>query len=67
MGTFAIKKIPKNKMIHRQELEIKVLKMLAHPNIVKFQHSFQDDNNHYIVMEHCQGGPLNLSSVRTNN
>lgn len=38
--------------------EIKILKMLDHPNIVKIYEYFQDDQNVYIIMEYLKGGSL---------
>jgi calcium-dependent protein kinase len=38
--------------------EINILKMVDHPNIVRAIEFFEDDNQYYIVMEHCQGGEL---------
>jgi len=35
--------------------EVKILAMLDHPNIVKYNESYQDDKNMYIVMEYLEG------------
>jgi polo-like kinase 1 len=43
------------KVRRRQKLmsEIKIHKSLSHPNIVKFEHYFEDDENVYILLELC--------------
>ncbi|KAG8820902.1 Cell cycle serine/threonine-protein kinase cdc5/MSD2, partial [Serendipita sp. 401] len=38
--------------------EIKIHKSLDHPNIVKFEECFEDEENVYMVLELCQGGSL---------
>jgi calcium-dependent protein kinase len=38
--------------------EIEILKLLDHPNIIRVFEFFEDENNFYIVMEHCKGGEL---------
>jgi len=38
--------------------EIKTMKLLLHPNIVKFQNYFQQKNDHVIVLECLEGGEL---------
>ena len=38
--------------------EINILKILDHPNIIRAFEFFEDDEQFYIVMEHCQGGEL---------
>ncbi|KAG8835886.1 Cell cycle serine/threonine-protein kinase cdc5/MSD2 [Serendipita sp. 399] len=43
--------------------EIKIHKSLNHPNIVKFEECFEDEENVYMVLELCQGGVSPLSSV----
>lgn len=40
------------------ELEIKIFRMIDHPNIVKIYEFFEDDKNFYITMELCIGGEL---------
>jgi serine/threonine protein kinase len=39
--------------------EIKILKMIDHPNIVKFYEQIEGENNLYIVMEYVRGIGLN--------
>ena len=34
--------------------EIKIHKVLDHPNIVKFYHSFEDDQHVYILLHECK-------------
>lgn len=38
--------------------EIKNLKDLDHPNILKIYEHFEDDKSYYIVTEICNGGEL---------
>ena len=39
--------------------EENILKILNHPNIIKFKESFNDNKNHYIITEYCPNGNLN--------
>ena len=39
--------------------EIKIHKSLAHPNVVKFHHYFEDKENIYILLEICKNKSLN--------
>lgn len=39
--------------------EMRYLSSLDHPNVVKFLHHFQDNENLYLVMEYCAGGNAN--------
>eukprot|EP00357_Protocruzia_adherens_P006273 CAMPEP_0115007154 /NCGR_PEP_ID=MMETSP0216-20121206/20977_1 /TAXON_ID=223996 /ORGANISM="Protocruzia adherens, Strain Boccale" /LENGTH=484 /DNA_ID=CAMNT_0002373975 /DNA_START=278 /DNA_END=1732 /DNA_ORIENTATION=+ len=65
---FALKKIKKpNKImmseedfkeIARLKKEVKILKSLDHPNIIKVFDYFQDSSSYYIMMEYCKGGDL---------
>lgn len=62
--TLAAKIIPKStlkKTRHRQKLlsEIKIHRSLNHPNIVKFEHVFEDNENVYILLEMCSNQTLN--------
>lgn len=45
-------------ILFRVENEINIHQQLQHPNIVKFDKSFEDVENYYIVLEFCQGGTL---------
>ena len=38
--------------------ELHHLSSLDHPHVVKFPHHFEDDENLYLVMEHCAGSNL---------
>ena len=51
-------KIKKKKDYERIEKEIKYMKMLNHPNIVKIYEIIEDDDNYYIAMEYISGGEL---------
>ena len=60
----AAKIIPKaslKKTRHRQKLlsEIRIHRSLNHPNIVKFEHVFEDNENVYILLEMCTNQTLN--------
>jgi polo-like kinase 1 len=60
----AVKVIPKNGLIKpraKQKLitEIKIHKSLNHPNIVQFQHYFEDLDNVYLLLEMCHNQSLN--------
>ena len=50
-----IKPSAKNKL----KSEIKIHKSLSHPNIVKFEHYFEDNENVYILLELCKSKTLN--------
>mmetsp|Transcript_19960 Transcript_19960/g.36943 ORF Transcript_19960/g.36943 Transcript_19960/m.36943 type:complete len:539 (-) Transcript_19960:32-1648(-) len=51
----AVKVIPKESIKKKEELmnEIKIHRSLHHPNIVGFEHFFEDDENVYILLELC--------------
>lgn len=51
------------------ESEVRILKLLDHPNIIKIFEFFQDDYNFYIVSELCAQGDLfeKLSKIQTMN
>ncbi len=38
--------------------EVAVLKKLDHPNIIKLFEFYQDEDNYYLITEHCTGGEL---------
>lgn len=38
--------------------EIKILKELEHPNIIKMHDVFYTENNCYIITDYCEGGTL---------
>ena len=63
---YAIKKIPKNLINIESNScyfnnEIKSLKLLNHPNIIKFKGLYEDDTNYYICTEYCNGGSLEFA------
>ena len=45
--------------------EVKILRSLDHPNIVKYHETYEDSKYLYLVMEYCQGGEL-LESITRN-
>ena len=46
------------KQLKSFEKEVAAMRLLDHPNIVRFIDSFEDDKNSYIVMEYADGGDL---------
>ena len=56
----AIKIIPKTRLkyLPRFRQEIKLMKELEHPNIVRLYETYEDEVNIYLVMELCSGGEL---------
>ena len=56
----AIKSIPKKDLrnIARFEMEVEIMRILDHPNIVKLHEFFEDAKSIYLVMELCEGGEL---------
>ena len=38
--------------------EIKILRFLDHPNIIKIYEFYQDEKNFYLIIEMCVGGEL---------
>ena len=52
------RKIKNKKDLERIEKEIKYMKILNHPNIVKIYEIIEDENNFYISMEYVSGGEL---------
>jgi|EP00927_Polykrikos_kofoidii_P078219 calcium-dependent protein kinase len=56
----ACKTIAKMQMtnLDRFKSEIRIMKMMDHPNIIKLFESFEDSRNFYLVMELCTGGEL---------
>ena len=52
------KKLADTKMRRYFEYEIKILKMLNHPNIVKLEKLKISLHNYYIIMEYVNGGEL---------
>ena len=39
-------------------LQIEVMKMLDHPNIVRLYETYSEKEKLHLVMEHCEGGDL---------
>lgn len=59
---YAIKKINLSMVNSKEkfniENEIKILKTINHPNIIKFKESFSNDENLFIVTSYCDGGNM---------
>lgn len=58
--TRAVKIIPRDrlKLLPRFRDEVKIMKELEHPNIIRLFETFEDDAFIYLVMELCEGGEL---------
>jgi len=56
--TMVVKIIPINDNCEKIQNEIKIMKMLNHPNIVSYHDSFYNDMNYYIIMELISGEEL---------
>lgn len=56
----AIKTIHKLRVedFQKFQVEIEIMKMMDHPNVIKLYEHFQDTKNFYLVMELCSGGDL---------
>ena len=58
---YAVKSIPKDKIVKELKLlktELEMLRVVDHPNIIKFYETFEDERYVHIVMEECTGGDL---------
>ncbi|KAL7684508.1 putative guanylate cyclase activating protein [Plasmopara halstedii] len=51
---------------HEFENEMRILRVLHHPNIVRMLETFEDEHHFYIIMELCSGGTL-LDQVKARN
>jgi len=58
--TRAVKSISKTQMknLDRFKMEIAIMKIMDHPNIIKLYESFEDHRNIYLILELCTGGEL---------
>eukprot|EP00929_Paragymnodinium_shiwhaense_P011406 TRINITY_DN11704_c0_g2_i5.p1 TRINITY_DN11704_c0_g2~~TRINITY_DN11704_c0_g2_i5.p1 ORF type:complete len:500 (-),score=149.62 TRINITY_DN11704_c0_g2_i5:379-1878(-) len=56
----ACKTMAKNQVqsLERFKLEVAIMKLMDHPNIIKLYESFEDRRNIYLIMEICLGGEL---------
>ncbi|CAK0900456.1 unnamed protein product [Prorocentrum cordatum] len=57
---YAVKCVPKRRGLDLAILqrEIRIMKLLDHPNVVKLFETYEDKLYYYLVMERCQGGEL---------
>jgi calcium-dependent protein kinase len=59
---YAVKTIPKDPKNKKNETrtlqEIRIMKDMSHPNVIKLYESFEDHRSMYLVMELCIGGEL---------
>mmetsp|Transcript_121632 Transcript_121632/g.242308 ORF Transcript_121632/g.242308 Transcript_121632/m.242308 type:complete len:500 (-) Transcript_121632:244-1743(-) len=56
----AVKIVAKAKMktVERFKIEVALMKMMDHPNIIKLFETFEDARSIYLIMELCAGGEL---------
>ena len=59
----AVKCMPKAKLNpERGEInlrrELEILHKMKHPNIIGIKNYFENSNNHYVILEYCNGGDL---------
>lgn len=57
----AVKSINKEKIktdLHLLKRELEIMRMIDHPNLIKFYETFEDEKYLHIVMELCSGGDL---------
>ena len=58
----AVKILTKNQMsdddVRTLIKEVKILKSLDHPSIMKIYDFFEDRKRYYLVIDHCKGGDL---------
>ncbi len=47
--------------------EIRIMKKIDHPNIIKFHEAYQDDYNIYLVQEYCDGGDISARQKSEEN
>ena len=50
--------LQKHRKKQKIQSEIQIHKQMVHPNIVKFEHFFEDESNVYILLEICQNQTL---------
>ncbi|KAM9308234.1 serine/threonine-protein kinase DCLK3 [Gastrophryne carolinensis] len=58
---YAMKIIDKTKLIGKEDIvqnEVRIIKMLSHPNIVKLIDDFETENEIYLILEYIKGGDL---------
>ncbi|XP_075684651.1 serine/threonine-protein kinase DCLK3 [Rhinoderma darwinii] len=58
---FAMKIIDKAKLVGKEDIienEVRIIKLLSHPNIVKLLDDFETENEIYLIMEYIKGGDL---------
>ncbi|XP_056376357.1 serine/threonine-protein kinase DCLK3 [Hyla sarda] len=58
---FAMKIIDKAKLVGKEDIienEVRIIKLLSHPNIVKLLDNFETENEIYLIMEYIKGGDL---------
>lgn len=56
----AVKTIRKKAVVDVRKLqeEFEIMRLLDHPNIIRFQETFQDNRQLHLVLEVCEGGEL---------
>ena len=63
----AVKSIPKDRITEKQaetnlRRELEIMHKMKHPNIVGIKNYKNTKNNHYIILEYCNGGDLDSYS-----
>jgi len=46
------------KMLDHIKKEVKIMRTLDHPNIVKYYENYEDETSMFLVMEYCDGVEL---------
>ncbi|XP_068094417.1 serine/threonine-protein kinase DCLK3 [Hyperolius riggenbachi] len=58
---YAMKIVNKDKLIGKEDIvknEVRIIRMLSHPNIVKFIDHFETEKEIYLILEYIKGGDL---------
>jgi hypothetical protein len=58
---YLLKKISKTKIFAHEDIiekELAIIRLLNHPNIIKIEEEFEDEEHYHCVMEHINGGDL---------
>ncbi len=56
----ACKKLSKSRISNLKQFneEVKILKKIDHPNVIRLHEVYEDKNDIYLIMEECNGGSL---------
>jgi len=67
---YAVKSLTKEKIkteLHLLKREVAVLRIIDHPNVIKFHQVYEDEKYVHIVMEYCSGGELFERIIKKEN